>query len=94
MTNKTLHITNGSSLTDYLNELDFKGVFLTWYEMLCEGPTDKGIDSEKFINGRKTFLNDFYDVEVDEYEAKNEVHKLNDIRRYSEIILWFEYDLY
>ncbi|PTM08975.1 MAG: DUF1835 domain-containing protein, partial [Bacteroidetes bacterium] len=33
----TLHITNGSSLTSYLKDLNFQGDFLTWHEMLCEG---------------------------------------------------------
>lgn len=90
----TLHITNGSSLTNYLNELDYKGDFLTWHEMLCEGPTTKNIDSEEFLNLRKSFLNDYYDVEVDEYEYKNELHKLDNLNKYSEIVLWFEYDLF
>ena len=94
MSATTLHITNGSNLTDYLNELGYKGDFLTWHEMLCEGPTTKNIDSEEFLNLRKSFLNDCYDVEVDEYEYKTELHKLNDLGTYSEIVLWFEYDLF
>ena len=89
-----LHITNGSSLTQYLNELDFKGDFLTWHEMLCEGPTKLNIDSESFLTDRKDFLNNFYDIEIDESEYKMELRKLNDIEKYSEIVLWFEYDLF
>ena len=94
MAKDILHITNGSSLTQYLNELDFKGDFLTWHEMLCEGPTKKHIDSDAFLTVRKDFLNTFYDVEIDEYEYKTELHKLDDVEKYSEIILWFEYDLF
>ena len=94
MSSNILHITNGSSLTDYLNELDFNGDFLTWHEMLCEGPTTKYIDSDEFLKERQSFLNDYYDVEIDEYEYKMELHKLDDLSNYTEIVLWFEYDLY
>ncbi len=94
MAKQLLHITNGSNLTNYLNELNFKGDFLTWHEMLCEGPTSKLINSDAFLNDRKSFLNHFYDVEIDEYEYKNELQKLEKADRYSEIVLWFEYDLF
>lgn len=94
MQKNILHITNGSNLTQYLNELDFSGDFLTWHEMLCEGPTKFNIDSETFLRGRKDFLNNFYDVEIDEAEYKMELQKLDTIEKYSEIVLWFEYDLF
>lgn len=94
MNKQPLHITNGSSLTNYLNELDFSGDFLTWHEMLCEGPTNRLINSDEFLNSRKSFLNKFYDIEIDEYEYKNELEKLSEPNKYSEIILWFEYDLF
>ncbi len=94
MAKQSLHITNGSNLTNYLNELNFKGDFLTWHEMLCEGPTSKLINSELFLNARKSFLNHFYDVEIDEYEYKNELQKLDKKDEYSKIVLWFEYDLF
>lgn len=94
MTKQILHITNGSSLTNYLKELDIDGVFLTWQEMLCEGPTVPGIDSEDFINKRKLFLENTYKIEIDEQEYKNELDKLNNWSDYKEVILWFEYDLF
>ena len=94
MTENLLHITNGSSLTNYLNDLTYKGDFLTWHEMLCEGPANRLINSDAFIKVRKDFLNKFYSIEVDEYEYKNELHKLDTIDKYTEIVLWFEYDLF
>ena len=94
MTENLLHITNGSSLTNYLNDLTYKGDFLTWHEMLCEGPANRLINSDAFIKVRKDFLNKFYSIEVDEYEYKNELHKLDAIDKYTEIVLWFEYDLF
>jgi hypothetical protein len=91
---KTLHITNGNSLTEYLNELEIEGDILTWQEMLCEGPTIAHIDSQEFIEVRKQFLSEFYNIEIDEIELKKELDKLNSISNYKEIVLWFEYDLF
>ena len=62
--------------------------------MLCEGPTVAGIDSEDFFNKRKTFLKTVYNIEIDVKEYKKELSKLDNPEKYSEIILWFEYDLF
>ena len=94
MEKQTLHITNGNTLTDYLKELDINGEILTWGEMLCEGPLVESIDSELFLNTRKEFLNTTYNIEIDEYEFKEELNKLNNTDLFSEIVLWFEYDLF
>lgn len=89
-----LHITNGSVLTEYLRELDFKDDILTWQEMLCEGPTIPAISSKEFFDIRSRFLKDFYDIEVNSNELQAELSKLNNAEDYSEIHLWFEYDLF
>jgi hypothetical protein len=94
MNKQTLHITNGSHLTKQLLELDFSGIMLTWEEMLCEGPTFTDIDSEAFFKTRKAFFASVYQLELDVYEFKNELKKFNTPENYSEIILWFEYDLF
>jgi len=91
---KTLHITNGNSLTNVLSELEIKGDLLTWQEMLCEGPTIAHIDSEEFIEVRQQFLSEFYNIEINVDELKKELNKLEAIDDYKEIILWFEYDLF
>lgn len=94
MTKQILHITNGNVLTDYLRELDFEDDILTWQEMLCEGPLIPAIDSEEFFAIRSQFLKTYYDIEVDTDDLKSELSKLNDADKYSEIHLWFEYDLF
>jgi len=91
---KTLHITNGQILTDYLTELEIEGDFLTWHEMLCEGPTIAHIDSDEFILVRKQFLKEFYNIELDEEQFKSELEKLNQVEEYDKIVMWFEYDLF
>ena len=94
MDKQPLHITNGSSLTNFLNELHVEGEKLTWQEMLCEGPTRYEVVSEAFLKDRVTFFKDFYDVDLDLSQIKIEIDKLNNPENYSEIILWFEYDLF
>ncbi|ULC58150.1 DUF1835 domain-containing protein [Flaviramulus sp. BrNp1-15] len=94
MSKKILHITNGGSLTKVLNELGVEGEKLTWQEMLCEGPTTEMVYSDEFLNLRKSFFNEFYDVELDVKMIEEELNKLNSTEDYSEIILWFEYDLF
>ena len=94
MTKNALHITNGNSLTDYLRELDFTEDILTWQEMLCEGPTIPKIDSEEFFEIRRKFLKSYYDIEVDSKELQKELSKLDNADDYTEINLWFEYDLF
>lgn len=89
-----LHITNGNILTDYLRELGYKDDIITWQEMLCEGPTIPKIDSEEFFEIRADFLKSYYDIEVDTNELKEELSKLDNVEKYDEINLWFEYDLF
>ena len=91
---KTLHITNGNALTKYLKELDIVGEFLTWQEMLCEGPTIAHIDSDKFFEIRAEFLSDAYNIEVNKEELQAELNILNQINDFNEVVLWFEYDLF
>ncbi len=94
MKTNRLHITNGTHLTNYLKELDVEGTFLTWQEMLCEGPTPVQIDSQRFLEIRKDFLKSVYAVDINEVEIKNELAILDKPDTFSEIVLWFEYDLF
>lgn len=94
MIKNALHITNGNALTDYLRELDFTEDILTWQEMLSEGPTIPKIDSEEFFKLRADFLSTTYDIDVDHNELQKELSKLDNTDNYTEINLWFEYDLF
>lgn len=94
MVKDCLHITNGDTLTDYLRELNYKEHIITWREMLCEGPTVPLIDSDEFFDLRKTFLNSYYNVEKEDYNLRDQLKILTSIDNYSEIHLWFEYDLF
>ena len=94
MDRKQLHITNGGALTNYLNDSGYKGDIITWHEMLCEGPTHVNILSEVFFQARTNFFSDTYNVYLDVEAFKTEISKLDSADNYSEIVLWFEYDLF
>jgi len=94
MSKKPLHITNGDHLTNKLNQLEIQGAKLTWQELLCEGPTTEKVGSELFLETRKKFFDEFYNIDLDIEFIKSELNKLKEWENYSEIILWFEYDLF
>lgn len=94
MDRNQLHITNGDVLTNYLNDSGYNGDIMTWHEMLCEGPTKVNILSDAFFKARADFLSEVYNVDLDIDAFKSEISKLDNFENYSEIVLWFEYDLF
>ncbi len=97
MGKNTLHITNGDSLTHRMKELDLvTGEFMTWREMLCEGPTEIEVEAEGSIKKREAFLKKYYRIDSSDYEEKfvSQLKKTDNLNDYTEIILWFEYDLF
>ncbi|TRO66462.1 DUF1835 domain-containing protein [Christiangramia sabulilitoris] len=95
MDNKTLHIVNGDSLAEQMQELDLPGKVVVWRELLCEGPTIKDINSE-FFKIRKKFLRTTYDITAENYEERfiEEIKKLKNLKKFDRFILWFEFDLF
>lgn len=94
MEKQILHITNGVRVTALLVELGFTDDIISWQEILCEGPVTNKVGSEAFLKMRSEFLKTFYDIEFDTNEFNEEIDKLNHSENYSEIVLWFEYDLF
>lgn len=97
MGNNILHITNGDFITDRLKEIKLvEGMFLVWREMLCEGPTKHKIETQESIDIREQFLKRYYRIEANDYQDKfvSEIKKLDKINEFTEIVLWFEYDLF
>ncbi|RED49351.1 DUF1835 domain-containing protein [Seonamhaeicola aphaedonensis] len=94
MKKNQLHITNGSALTNYLNDTGYSGDIITWHEMLCEGPTHVDLLSDDFLKTRAHFFSASYNIELDIEAFKSEISKLDNVDGYSEIVLWFEYDLF
>ncbi|MBT8295939.1 MAG: DUF1835 domain-containing protein [Gramella sp.] len=95
MDNRTLHIVNGDSLAEQMQELDLPGELIIWRELLCEGPTIRDINPE-FFKLRKKFLRKTYDISSENYEERfiAEIKRLQALENYDQVILWFEFDLF
>ncbi len=93
---KTLHITNGDAFTLTLQQLPIKGEIITWREMLCEGKTSVDVGSESFWKTRFEYLNRKYKVTKNKFInfTLKEYRNLCNQKQQSEIVLWFEYDLF
>ncbi len=96
MNTSFLHITNGDNTTKYLQKLKFKGSFITWREMLCEGKTSSDVGSETFWKTRFEFFKATYNVSKKKFidYTLKEYRNLCRQKQQKEIVLWFEYDLF
>jgi hypothetical protein len=95
MTN-TIHVVNGDSTAKILTKSTVKGDVVVWREMLCEGPLQKEVGSDAFWKERYTFFENEFGVTKLEYYDKTikEVLKLEDLKNYKNVVLWFEFDLF
>ena len=91
-----LHITNGDSFIERLENLPVKGDIITWREMLCEGKTLSNVGSESFWKTRFEFLNKNYRISKSWFVEKTlkEYRSLCNHKQQDQIVLWFEYDLF
>lgn len=90
-----LHIVNGDSLAEQMQELNLPGELVIWRELLCEGPTLQEINSD-FFKLRKKFLKKTYNISAENYEERfiAEIKRLKSFNNYDEVVLWFEFDLF
>lgn len=91
-----LHILNGDSSLELFNETNLPGKTMVWREMLSEGKSDRHVGSDLFWKNRKQHLHKEMKVPSSGYLSKviSEFHKLNSLKEFDEIVLWFEYDLF
>jgi len=96
MAHNALHIINGDSLTEQVEELDLPGEIIVWRELLCEGPCIQEVGSSKFIKQREKFLKETYDISAENYQDRfvSQLKKLKKARDYDHVVLWFEFDLF
>ncbi|WP_117883862.1 DUF1835 domain-containing protein [Aureibaculum luteum] len=93
---KTLHILNGDSTASIFSQSQVEGDVIIWREMLCEGPICKEVGSDEFWKKRYNYFENDLGIGKLEYFDKTikEIVKLENVAKYDEIILWFEYDLF
>ncbi|GLB51364.1 hypothetical protein NBRC110019_04030 [Neptunitalea chrysea] len=93
---KTLHITNGDSLTEQLAGVPVQGNIITWREILCEGKTTTDVGSETFWKTRFDHLKSNYRITKQTFIEKTlkEYRRLCNEKQQDEIVLWFDNDLF
>lgn len=91
-----IHIVNGDNTAEILSKTSIEGEVIVWREMLCEGTLHQDVGSDKFWMGRYDFFENEAGVSRLEYFDKTirEIQKIDAISQNSEIVLWFEYDLF
>src|SRR5579883_470687 len=91
-----LIITNGDSAAARMREAKIAGEILPWRDILHEGPVPSGLSLEELSKVRAQFLAQRGWVTESElrnaFETRDAV--LRDHKRFDEVILWFEHDLF
>ena len=91
-----LHITNGDIAAAMLRKLDPTSEVLPWRDALHEGPVPGGVDLATLSDIRALFVSAAgwapYSDAQPMFQARDTL--LREHRRFDEIALWFEWDLY
>ena len=92
----TLHIANGEHTAEILKNTTLEGDIIVWRELLCEGPICNEVGSDDFWKKRYDFFEEELGVSRIDYFDKTikEILKLTDVPKQTEIVLWFEFDLF
>ena len=93
---KLVHIVNGDSTAKALSKSALNGDVVVWREMLCEGPLICDIGSDNFWIKRYAFFESELNIsKLNYYDTTiKEIIKIENISKYSEVVLWFEFDLF
>ena len=95
MNSPVIHIINGDALEDQFPK-DLPGEILVFRECLIEGPK-KVVEFEAFFASRAVYLSDAYDPKIKESYSRElsvPLMKIVTDLKPSEIVLWFEEDLF
>ncbi|MBS7566600.1 DUF1835 domain-containing protein [Mucilaginibacter sp. Bleaf8] len=89
----TLQILNGDATLNGFNKTGLDGDVLVWREVFSEGPLMETLDAD-FWKTREAWITETFNATAEGYQQKVllELEKLNE--PYSEINLWFEFDLH
>jgi len=88
-----LHILNGDATLQGFNDIGLDGDVLVWREVFSEGPLSATLDADFWYNRERWISQSFKDT-TEGYEQKvlHELEKLS--KPYTDITLWFEFDLH
>jgi hypothetical protein len=93
----TLNVTNGDETVDLLRQSAAPGEVLPWRDILHEGPVPAGLSLEELSGVRARFISGClwggsFEQVLAEFSARDDT--LKQFKRFDEITLWFEHDLY
>jgi hypothetical protein len=91
-----LHITNGESVTSTFRQVRFPGTYLSWNDVLHDGPVPETETLDELSDIRARALAGFGagDYEKIRSEFSNRDRVLQDFHKHQDVVLWFEHDLY
>jgi hypothetical protein len=92
-----LNITNGDLVADLLRQASVPGDLLPWRDLLHEGPVQAGLSLEEMSRIRARFISAdldqrSFDQVLADFTARDGALKA--FKRFDEVVLWFEHDLY
>jgi uncharacterized protein DUF1835 len=90
------HITNGDSVISSFRQARFPGSYLAWRDVLHDGPVPQTETLNELSMIRAAALADFGagDAEKMRQSFAERDRMLEGFRKYPEVVLWFEHDLY
>ena len=93
--NRSLHVANGTSVTDTLALTGIPGPRSIWADPLHDGPVPAGLSDDDLVEVRTRYLLGANGVQDDPW---NDLHRwrsvIDDYESYDELVLWFEHDLF
>src|SRR5215216_6724838 len=91
----SVHVLPGDSLASSFKSLALNGEMIVCRECLIDGDVS-GDNLNKFFKRRADYLSDKYSSSSQYYidSVQSELEKLMPLPKWSEINLWFEYDLF
>jgi hypothetical protein len=93
---RILNITNGDSAVNIMKQAGVPGTFLSWRDVLHDGPVPAGLSLEDLSMVRAGFIANrgwgASEAVVQGFIARDNVLKSYD--QYEKVMLWFEHDLY
>ncbi len=91
-----LHVTNGDSVVETFRQSRFPGSYLSWIDVLHDGPVPKTSTLGELSDIRAEALSKFgwgsYEQIRSGFAARDRT--LADFRKHEDVVLWFEHDLF
>jgi hypothetical protein len=92
----TLHITNGDSARNIMEQAGIVGDILPWRDVLHEGPVPAGLSLDEMSAVRAQYIIDCGWADersvLEDFQSRDA--RLKRSHEYDDVVLWFEHDLY